>query len=304
MDDMGVVDPLRLPEPINRIARDTPRLAWGFVALAVLAVARDVLTPPGLHPATAGIALVAAGTRDLVYLFPAVALMHRPAFRAESPWLFWGLVLAAAGRFLLGPPGALGANVTVTATGLSYVGVESSVPSLVALAGLLITAGGWAALGWGFLRRGHRVSSTAAAIVALLASAVVVALAGADLVLTLRQLLSGELAPVAVPIAELGARLVMTLSSAALVWVFLRRVTADHSFTAIAAALWAILFAAGAGLDTVTSGLFGLSPAEALAPFYGGVIFAFYVLPPVLLLVGFATGLADVPTDSPPSATS
>lgn len=294
MDDLGVVDPLRLPQPVIRLARDTPRLVWVFVAATLIAVGRDLVGPGGLRlpvDLTGALALIA---RSLVILLPAAALMHRPTVRTEAPWVFWGLSLAAAGRLLLGPPGALGADVTPTDVGLSFANVGAS---LVPLLGLLVEACGWVIVAWGFVRRAHASVSIAGSGVAWLASAIVVGAAIVDLVTTTRLLANGVYSPVGVPLLELAARLAITLASATLVWVFVRQAASSRSVATIAAASWAILTACGAALVIATSGWFGLAPAEALSSIYGWTVLAFDVIPPVLLLVALAAGIVDMATD-------
>ena len=289
MNDIGVVDPLRLPEPVTRFVRETPRLAWVFVAATLISIGVDLLASPGTRPTdlTGFLALL---SRHLVVLLPAAVLIHRPTVRVEAPLLFWGLVGVAVGRLLLGPPGALGADVTPTESGLFYANVGSI---LVPLAGLILMAGGWATVAWGFLHRSRPDRSAALLGVACVASASFVGVAIGDLTSTVQLVTTGEVTPVAVPLLALGARVVMASASAVLVWVFIRRVSWDRSFAATTAALWAVFAAASAGFVIATSGWLGLGPAETLTRIYGRIELAFYVLPPILLLVTFAAGLAD-----------
>ena len=290
MNDMGVVDPLRLPAPVVRLTREAPRLARVFIAATLLTAVLDVVATPGLQFPADVIGVLAMLSRDLVVALPAAALMHRPAVQFEAPWVFWGLVLCAVGRILVVALGVPRVGVTPDDAGLSFA---SAWASLLPLLGRSVMAGGWAAVAWGFLGRGEAKGSARAVSAAWILGSIVVGSGVANVAATVQLLAIGDITLGEVSLAALVVNLALTLISGVLVWVFIGRASADRSPSAIAAALWAILTAAGAGVTIATSGWFGLAPAVALTPLYNWIVIAVNALPPVLLLVAFGAGLAD-----------
>jgi hypothetical protein len=97
IDDLGVVDPLRVPPVVGRVVRRLPLVGWLFVALAIVHVALEV---PG-RDVSSPLTLVGLIGRALVVLLPAVVLWRRPDAFAVTPGIVIGAILVAAGA--LGP---------------------------------------------------------------------------------------------------------------------------------------------------------------------------------------------------------
>jgi hypothetical protein len=97
IDDLGVVDPLRIPPVLGRAVRRLPVFGWLFVALAIVHVALEV---PG-RDVSSPLTVVGLIGRALVVLLPAVVLWRRPDAFAVTPGIVIGAILVAAGE--LGP---------------------------------------------------------------------------------------------------------------------------------------------------------------------------------------------------------
>jgi len=145
VNDLGVVDPLRLPSPIERLIRDLPPIGMLFVALAVVdVIGRTIgfVTPRVDFAHGDGVSILSSYLpHDLLILLPAIVVARRRAADRETPWIFRGAILAALVELLWRPTASL------VAGGISPDDVTPVVSLSVVHAALV--AGGWVFLGWG-----------------------------------------------------------------------------------------------------------------------------------------------------------
>jgi hypothetical protein len=144
MSDAGVVDPIRVPESIQRLVRGLPRLAQVFIGLTVVDVlGRSIgLVAPRIdfsidNPASF---LAAFIPHDLVILLPAILVIRRPDALRTTPLILIGATAVAVVELFLTP-----LSFFVSDSSASTIGLSISLSILASTA----TAGGWLAMGRG-----------------------------------------------------------------------------------------------------------------------------------------------------------
>lgn len=284
MTDLGVVDPLRLPEPVARLFREVPRLAWAFFALAIIDAASPVLFNPGIDPASYGLLILSGLSRGLLIALPAVALVRRATVRIDAPRFFWALVLVSVGALhnLISP--IVDRLALATADATTFAQTE---PSLISAVGGLVMAAGWLVLAWAFMpmvvsRASTRVTALAGIAIATILGSVIVAL-----FTTVQMVGAFTNGDVAIGLVGFVTYLGSGLAWAALAWKFIRTISTDRSPAAVSAALWSVFIALGAGLAIASAGW------QQYQPFYSGIWIGVFVLTPAFLFGAVALGLGD-----------
>lgn len=149
---LGVVDPIRVPAPIERLVdrlRDLPRLAQVFIGLAILdAIARTI----GVIEPRASLSGDLVGTfasyvpRAALIVLPAVVLARRPSAPVDTPWVLRGAVFIALVTLLATPTLAWAID---TLGGLFPSGPEEGPIRLFSFAWALAWALAWVAVARG-----------------------------------------------------------------------------------------------------------------------------------------------------------
>ncbi len=324
MTDLGVVDPIRVPARLARLGRRTPRLAWVFVGLfLVAAIVRWVLLARsgGQLPRDVQAYLSAIISFDLVILLPAFALMRRPDLPRTAALVHRGLVLIGAAAFLRGParllddlyPTLVGADPLTGAPGFGSFILNAAITLVTAL-GIVALALGLRATASGDGEPAGRASgaSTATAgadlrrlrpVVAGAAASVIVAMVVVESVAQMltsppwASSLAGDVATGIGLTTIYLASYLQAIAWAPLAWVLVRGSAARAGRADAAAllfvgatilllALYAVSVVAPAAIAPVADAFNRLTTAVALAA-------------PSLLVAAVALGLAD-PAPAPP----
>jgi hypothetical protein len=173
MDDLGVVEPLRLPVGVERVRRaflELPWIARVFLALTVAdVVARTLgLIAPPVALGDPSAILVSYLPRDALILLPAIVLIRRPTAGWEMPTMVRGAVAVALVTLVAHPTVAFLADNVFDDAPTSALGPASIEAALVAAS--------WLALAWG-LRSLNPAEPTpfAAGLANLTAAAIILA---------------------------------------------------------------------------------------------------------------------------------
>jgi hypothetical protein len=170
-DDLGVVDPIRLPGWAKGSLGRVPGLARLFLVLAlvdVVARAVGVIGPPlFLDPAQPLYILAGIVPRALWIALPAIVLIRRPDAEESIPWIFRGSVAISLTTLIVDSLGSYLQRATAAPEAVSFIAPV--------LNSLLLTAA-WVMLGRGFeeLRRPREASPAARTISLFVAGAFVV----------------------------------------------------------------------------------------------------------------------------------
>lgn len=291
MNSLGVVDPMRLPAPVGRWIGAVPRAAWLFVGAAVVAVFADIRNALGLglvnHVAL--IVVVGANTGLLIAL-PGIALIRNPRVPTLAPIAYRGLVLIAIGAIVSKLVNAvLGSEFGAAAdAGL----VANIVTALIYASGSIVAAVGWLALARALMQR-NALASRPITVVAVVAIAAIVGTVVAGLGSTVSIATDGTNDPSFISFVVIGfaAHVAIRLAWIALAWTFIRTMSSNRSGAALAAGLWSIAVAIGAGLALVSSATFSLALIEANLDLWNGIGTVVTMLPTIILATAVALGL-------------
>jgi hypothetical protein len=243
-ESLGAVDPIRIPQSVQRALRETPMQARVLIALAiadVIARTLGLLGPAVDLSLSRPLSVIASFLpRDLLIALPAIIVLRLPNAYRVTPWVVAGAIVVAVAELLVQPLASL---VQADLTGYAIV--------------VLMPLAGWLAIGRGLAQINPKEPSLRVAGTANLVAALVVV---ASLVVALLPLVVplpglGQGPPIDVAV-EIG--LLQVLGSCA--WAYLlravvrgfgdpRRPAPARSAGAIAAALSAVL---GLGIAVVT----------------------------------------------------
>jgi hypothetical protein len=145
MSDAGVVDPIRLPEPFERLVRRIPLLAWVFIGLTALDLLGRLI---GVLSSDIYVSLddpLSLLTwilpHDALILLPALVVIRRHDAATATPWVMGGAMVVALVELLRRPTESIFSGGIQTGSAESIVGF--------ALVGPVATAVGWIVLGRG-----------------------------------------------------------------------------------------------------------------------------------------------------------
>ena len=121
-DQLGVVDPLRIPglDPARRILGGLPALAQVFLVAVLVDIVARTLGVLGLPPAidfAAPLSIVGFLPHLAFVLLPVVVLWRRPDAAVETPLVLWGAAALALVELLSWPVTALFSTTTGDLTG-------------------------------------------------------------------------------------------------------------------------------------------------------------------------------------------
>jgi hypothetical protein len=295
VDEYGVVDPLRLPPVLGRIApvaRRLPPLGWVFVALGIANLALELVRSPALDLLDLAYQVGFA----LVVMLPAAVLWRQPDVLASSFRLLLGAILVALGEFVPVLIRSIEAWLPADPDAQFTNGID---PVHLALGILFVAlpAFGWLYIGTGIDEiRERGAAGPLRMLSAVVAVAICVAVAVSLAALAL------AIAPSSDALPDLPGTLLYGFGvAAALVWAYLARVLIPRAgqrprvatttagaaviFVAVVYLLWAVMSAAvGISRD---EGLFGLQSVVLLV---GGLAM---LATRIALFAAFALGLGD-----------
>ncbi len=143
-NDLGVVDPIRLPAWVPRGIARTPGLARFFIALAAVDIVVrlvGLIGPPLVVDLGPLWLLSSILPRTLWIVLPAIVLIRRPDAEDSIPWVFRGSVVIALTTLAVEPLGSLFVSFSFEPQPISL--------GVAMLSSVLLTAG-WLMLGRGF----------------------------------------------------------------------------------------------------------------------------------------------------------
>jgi hypothetical protein len=145
VSDTGVVDPIRVPAPLDAFVRGMPRIALVFIVLALLdVIGRWIgVVEPRMYLSAQNPEsfLTAFLPHDALILLPAAVVLRRADAETATPWIFRGAVIVALVE-LLGTP--------TRAVLSGMLGPGDIDPQLwLTLVGVALTGLGWVVLGRG-----------------------------------------------------------------------------------------------------------------------------------------------------------
>ncbi len=290
MNSLGVVDPMRLPAPVGRWIGAVPRAAWLFFGAAVVAVFADVRSALGLGLAIDVRDIVIVGARTgLLIALPGIALIRNPRVPTLAPTAYGGLVLIAIGAIVSKLVNAvLGSEFGAADAGL----VANIVTALIYAFGSIVSAIGWLALARGLAQR-DVLASRPITVVAVVAVAAIAGTMVSGLGSTVRVATDGTADPSFIWFLVIGfaAHVAIRLAWIALAWTFIRTMSSNGSGAVLAAGLWSIAIAVGAGLALVSNATFGLALIEANLDLWNGIGTVVTMLPTIILATAVALGL-------------
>jgi uncharacterized membrane protein len=305
LEELGVVEPWRLPAAVEGMRARLTNLGWAFVALAVI----DLIgrwtggLAPGLSiDADPRTWTSAIGPHAFVILLPAVILLRRRDPATATPVILRAAVLIAAVEFARGPAIALASALSPSGDGSTFPAVSFGAQILASSATLVLVS-----IGWFSLARGLALITVApaSALARVLGFAVVASFALSvlgDMAVTLlgRQPLPDELDPIVAPLFWIQRLAIYgwTAGLAYLGWVVVRgvrdpqrpaRATTVAVIAVTLEAATALLIWTLASISIVAGGAW----SELLLAVGGSLGWILNVMPLTLLVFAFAIGLAD-----------
>ncbi len=294
MNNLGVVDPLGLPAPVDRFLRGVPRAAWLSFALAIIvALAAPVVGQAPDLSASVWLVFVVGLSQGLMVALPGIALLRRASIRTDAPAAFRALVIIAAGTVLL-PLGSVIGN-RILLSGPDSESLAQFLSALTRSPGWVVLAIGWLALARALAPRRPVPVAAPLAIAAGIAILAMVGSALAGLFTNVRVLGDASLTTGELALRVVGSvsYVVIAVAWAVLTWQFFARLATDRSPAILAAAAWAVLIALNAGLLILTSGWLSVTLMERIAPALGVISVGLNVLPPILMASAVALGLLE-----------
>lgn len=294
MNNLGVVDPLGLPAPVDRFLRGVPRAAWLYFALALVVT---VAAPWGSFAsglaASVSLLFVAGLSHGLMVALPGIALLRQASIRTDAPAAFRALVVIAVGTVLLPLGSVIGYRILLS--GPDFEGAAQFLSALAVTPGWVVVAVGWLALARALAARHPEPIPTPFAIVAGLAIVAIIGSALARLfsnieVLGYASISSGELT---LRVVESASYVVLAAAWAILTWQFSARLSTDRSPAILAAAAWAVVVALGAGFLVLTGGWLSASLIADITPALNTISTGLVVLPPITMAGAVAFGLLE-----------
>jgi hypothetical protein len=149
VSDAGVVGPIRVPEPVEKLLRSVPLIAWVFIGLTALdllarwigVLSSDLYVPLDNPPLDNPASLLTwILPHDALILLPALVVIRRHDAATATPWVMGGAIVVALVELLRRPTESILSGGMQTGSAESVVGFAL---------GPVAAAVGWIMLGRG-----------------------------------------------------------------------------------------------------------------------------------------------------------